>query len=241
MCLVNKAVYIAKYASAETCQKLYGYVPDDNKKHPLQWTATGEQFAVPYVFKTLFSKEDITFDDMCETFSVTSALYLDMNEHLPDVSGCEKELSKLESKYKKGQLSDITFESESQSLITKIAEGHNYRFIGKVGQFCPIKPGCGGGLLMREKDGKYYAAGGTTGYRWLESEMVSQLGKEADVDRSYYDNLVTDAVGTITAYGDFEWFVSDDPYIGPEFEVGPEFEIGGYMNHPVYEDDLPFY
>ena len=214
MCLVNDAVYIAKYASEETCEKLYGYVPGENKDHPLTWTATGTQFQVPYVFKTLFSREAIEFEDMCETKSVSKgALYLDKNEHLPDVSGYEKELSKLEDKYKKGQLSDILFESGCAELNEKIEEGHSYHFVGKVGQFCPIKAGCGGAVLYRNQDDKYYAATGTTGYRWLESNMVKELGKEDDIDRSYYINLVDDAVATISEYGDFEWFVSDDPYI----------------------------
>lgn len=198
MCLVNDAVYIAKYKDG---------------KHAGEWTATGTQFAVPYVFKKLFSGEDIVFEDMCETKSVSSALYLDMNEGLPDVSHEEKEFDKLESQYKKGQISDMMFEEGCNVLNEAIEKGHSYRFIGKIGQFCPIKDGCGGGLLMREKDGKYYAATGSKGYRWLESEMVRELEKEADIDRSYYDKLVDDAVKTISEYGDFEWFVSDDPYI----------------------------
>ena len=66
---------------------------------------------------------------------------------------------------------------------------------------------------MREKDGKYYAATGSKGYRWLESEMVKELDKIDDVDRSYYDKLVDDAVNTISKYGDFEWFISEDPYV----------------------------
>ena len=41
-----------------------------------KWTATGKQFQVPYVFKTLFSHEKIEFEDMCETFSTTSAAVL---------------------------------------------------------------------------------------------------------------------------------------------------------------------
>lgn len=65
MCLVNDAVYIAKYDSGE-------------------WTATGTQFQVPYVFKTLFSHEPIVFEDLCETKSVSTALYLDFDENLPD-------------------------------------------------------------------------------------------------------------------------------------------------------------
>ena len=191
MTLVNDAVYIAKYKDGVECEKLYGYIPDKNKKKAGKWDATGTQFQVPYVFKTLFSKEPIEFEDMCETKSVSSALYLDMNEKLPE-----------------GE--------------------HNYQFIGKVGLFCPIKPGCGGGELVREakdKKGntKYDSATGASGYRWLESEMVRVLAKENDIDRSYYDKLVTDAIygrdnGSkhipgISDFGDFEWFVSDDPYI----------------------------
>ena len=66
---------------------------------------------------------------------------------------------------------------------------------------------------MREKDGKYYAATGSKGYRWLEAEMVKELGKEDDINRLYYDNMVMDAIDTISKYGDLEWFISDDPYV----------------------------
>jgi len=189
MCLVNDAVYIAKTASKEKCEELYGYVPGDNKKKPEKWTATGTQFAVPYVFKKLFSKEDIVFEDLCETKSVSSALYLDMNESLS-------------------------------------VDDHNYIFIGKVGQFCPIKEGCGGGLLMRQTTSKtgeisYAAATGSKGHRWLESEMVKVLEKESDIDRSYYDKMVDDSVKTIDNWGDFEWFASDQPYDRYNNEILP--------------------
>lgn len=214
MCLVNDAVYIAKYKDAEECQQRYGYTPKKNAKKGGTWDATGKQFQVPYVFKTLFSKEPIEFDDMCETFSVKSALYLDMNEKLPDVSMLEKQLDKLETDYKKGKISDITFEPEAKELIEGIAEGHDYHFVGKVGQFCPILPGKGGGLLRREQNGNYYAATGTTGYRWLESESIRGLpDAESYIDKFYYNKLVDDAVGAISKYCDFEWFVSDDPYV----------------------------
>lgn len=72
---------------------------------------------------------------------------------------------------------------------------------------------------MRETENKktgekgYAAAASSKGYRWLESEMVRELGKEESIDLSYYDNMVTEAVKTISQYGDFEWFVSDDPYV----------------------------
>ena len=240
MCLVNKSTYIAKYATPEQCEAMYGYIPKDNKKHPGQWTATGDQFKVPYVFKTLFSKEAIEFEDLCETFSVKSALYLDMNEDLEDVSGLEKELDKLEKKIKKhqkdnpGQTYPEEWDTEIDTLDKQISDGHAYIFIGKVGQFCPIKDGCHGGLLMREQNGTYYAATGTTGYRWIESEMVRDMHKEADINREYFDTLVTDAVHDISEYCDFEWFRSDEPVPIPN--KMPEF-----MNIPEdTPEELPF-
>ena len=230
MCLVNDAVYIAKYKDPSECEKLYGYVPGDNKKHNGEWTATGAQFAVPYLFKKLFSKEPIEFDDLCETFAVSKGdLYLDMNENLPDVSDYEKELKKLESDYKKGKLSDTTFELKSLELTDLIKDGHDLHFVGRVGQFCPILPGHNGGILYRVNDGKRYAAPGSTGYRWLESEKVRLLEKEDCVDRSFYDKLVVEAIETISMYGDFEWFVSDDPYI-------PKPRLNDFMNIP---EDAP--
>lgn len=84
MCLVNDAVYIARYDTAEACQARYGYMPKNNRKHGGEWTATGAQFQKPIVFKKLFSKEEITFDDLCETKNVTTSMYLDMNEKMPE-------------------------------------------------------------------------------------------------------------------------------------------------------------
>ncbi len=154
-CLVNDAVYIARYKGGDK----------DGK-----WVAVGAQFQHPYVFKTLFSKEKLLFDDLCETKAVTSSLYLDMNEG-----------------FREGE--------------------HNYHFVGRVGRFCPIKPGCGGGILLREKDGKYYAATGSKGYRWLEAEMVKSLGKEGDIDYAYFNTLKEEAKKTIEQYGSFDWFL----------------------------------
>lgn len=196
MCLVNDAVYIAKYDTGK-------------------WTATGTQFQVPYVFKTLFSKEPIAFEDMCETKSVTGgALYLDMNENLPIMDGPEKELAWRNKEIAGNSdfigYKDPAFKNVSDDeLRNMISTAHNYVFVGRVGQFCPIKQGGGGGILLREKDGKYYAAAATKGYRWLESETVKELHNEALIDRSYYNKLVDDAVETISKYGDFEAFVAD--------------------------------
>ena len=105
MTLVNEAVYIARYADEETCMKQFNYIPGDNKKAIAKgkmWTPTGKQFSVPYVFKTLFSHEEIEFKDLCETFSVMKGnLYLDHTEGKPDVSEYEKVLKDLNSAYNK--------------------------------------------------------------------------------------------------------------------------------------------
>lgn len=220
MCLVNDAVYIARYASSEYCDKTYGYIPGDNAKNENKWTATGKQFAVPYVFKNLFSKEEVIFDDMCETFSVSKGdIYLDTNENLADVSGYEDELKKLETKHKKGDVADDIFESESKRLSEKISKGHDLHFVGRVGSFTPIKAGNNAATLYRVSDGKRYAVSGTKGYRWLESEMVVELDKKDLVDKTYYNKLIDDAVETISQYGDFEWFVSDEPYEGSNLQL----------------------
>lgn len=238
MCLVNDAVYIAKYKDPDECMAMYGYIPDDNKKHKDDpWTATGKQFAVPYVFKTLFSKEKIEFNDLCETFSVSKGdLYLDINETLPDVTEFEKELNKLETKYRKGTLSDTTFEPEYNRLKEEISKGHNLIFVGRVGQFTPILPGNNAGVLYRVNEGKNYAASGSTGFRWLESEKVKELGKEDLVDYGFYNKLVDDAVEVISKHCDFEWFTSDEPYIPPE-------PTPGFMHIPDWapEPEIPFY
>jgi energy-coupling factor transporter ATP-binding protein EcfA2 len=68
ICLVNDAVYIAR-------------VSDTEGDH---WTAVGAQFQHPYVFKTLFTGEPITFDDLCETKSVSQGvMYLDFEHDRP--------------------------------------------------------------------------------------------------------------------------------------------------------------
>ena len=156
MCLVNNAVYIAY-------EKGKG------------WTATGTQFAVPYVFKKLFSHEKIEFDDLCQTIAVQNGgeLDLDFNENLPE-----------------GE--------------------HDFKFVGKVGRFCPIKEGCGGAQIFRVKDDKYFAPSGTKGYRWLEAEDVITNNIQDNIDMSYYDKLADEAIKTISEFGDFERFAVDE-------------------------------
>ena len=146
-CLVNDAVYIAR--------------KDD------EWTAVGAQFQHPYVFKTLFSHEPITFDDMCETKQVTQgAMWLD--------------------------------------------DGDARTFVGRAGLFVPVTQESGGAQLLRVKDDKAYAVTGTKGYFWVEAEVAKYMkGEDLEIDLSYFERLVEEAVKTIDYYGSFDQFVSD--------------------------------
>jgi hypothetical protein len=163
LALVNDAVYVAKTVDG---------------REPSHWTATGAQFQHPYVFKTLFSHEELQFEDYCETKQVTSALYLD-------------------------------FEDPDRPMA--LVDGSRRRFVGRIGSFIPVKPDCGGGTLVREKDGKLYAATGTKGYLWAEAEVIRNNGKPVEevVDMSYFRKLVDDSIATINKFGDAEAFIDD--------------------------------
>lgn len=226
-CLVNDAVYVAKKDLQDPdyfkeAQKAF----DEKTDLPTRWTATGTQFQIPYVFKKCFSHEPIEFSDLCETKEVKTVMHLDMNENLDDGKQAVYErLKEVRAKAAAGEkltkpesqmlYDDVFSEITDDELAAKLASYHSYKFIGRVGLFSPIKPGCGGGELVREqlkKDGVtgFDAVVGTKGYRWLESEEVRKQKKEQDIDLSYYDNLVNSAIDTISKFGDYEWFVSDD-------------------------------
>ena len=147
MCLVNKAVYV------DYCDG--------------HWSATGAQFQHPYVFKELFSNEELDIKDVAETKSVTTALYLN--------NGTE--------------------------------DNPEMEFVGKTGAFVPVNRG--GGILLREKDGNYHAASGSTGYRWVQFEAFKNAHPDdwkEWVDWSYFEGLADTAKAAVGEYGDFEAF-----------------------------------
>lgn len=245
ICLVNDAVYIALRDKndpgwKDECEK----AAKNGKPEPTRWTATGAQFQHPYVFKTLFSHEPIEFRDLCETKTVTSALYLDMNEKLSDVSLEEKDLEKLMKRVKSllkaimydGSYDDWLKEKEWHShnpeisdngaepifeelkdlakdreVLNEIIEkGHNYIFVGKAGSFCPVRVGQGGGVLVREKDGKFYAATGSKGFRWREGESIRGANRMDLIDIGYFEDLAHTARKAIEEYGPFDEFASEE-------------------------------
>lgn len=104
----------------------------------------------------------------------------------------------------------------------------NLKFIGRIGLFTPVVEGCGGGELVRpmeKRDGtiSYDSITGSKGYRWLESETVKE--RPECVDYSYYNKMVDNAIETIDKFGDYEWFIGDEPYQG----------------YPLNEDGSPNY
>lgn len=217
ICLIDKAQYIAAYMDPAKCTDIYGYAPGENVEyieecgHP--WTATGDEFQRPYIFKTLFSGEPIVFDDFCETNSVAKgAIYLDMNEGMPNVDIWEKELDRRITNANspdkpKMKLNPKMADLSDDDIREEIAKGHNYQFIGRVGRFYPIAPGKGGGLQMVLRDGKYNSVSGSKGYRWLEAELVKNLHKEDDRDIRYHDEMVRSSIAKFNKFGSFDRFI----------------------------------
>lgn len=262
MCLVNDAVYVALRdredpSWKDECEKAKKKAEETNSvyQEPTRWTATGAQFQHPYVFKHLFSGEEVTFRDLCETKTVTSALYLDMNENLSDVTEYEKNLDKLVKRAKTllktegyfgsweewpewrkqnpdaqdshggviyGELDDLV--KDQEVLKELIAKGHNYIFVGKAGCFCPVLKGTGGGILVREKDGKFNAATGSKGFRWRESESISGADRMNIIDMGYFENLARVAKEAIETYGDFDAFVTESSEVPNYISIDEEAE-----------------
>ncbi len=102
-CLINDAVYIAR---------------SDGK-----WTAVGAQFQHPYVFKTLFSHEEIEFNDLCETKNVTKGrIYLDKlgSENIEDMKHVGRTGSFMPVKYDGG-------------VLWRVQDGKKYHVTGTKG------------------------------------------------------------------------------------------------------------
>ena len=164
MCLVNDAVYIAK--------DKYG------------WHATGAQFQHPIVFKTLFSKEDISVEDYYETKSVTTALYLDFKE----------EVHEGEHNYK--------FIGKAGRFVPVIPGAGGGVLLRKNTEVIDDSRFDNGTAEKKGIDRRYFsAAAGTKGFLWMEAEMNRSLGLEGSIDKSYSAKLVDAAVEKINQFG----------------------------------------
>lgn len=206
--IANKAAYIGRLK--------------DNDGNLGDWVAVADEFKEPYVYKTLFSGETPTFKDVCQTKSVKTAMYLDMNEDLGEMDATlVKEMSKLATKIKKDTATAFDIERYDE-LCQEEAKYHNYIFVGRVGSFVPIEPGYGGGILVRKEGDGMNSVESTKGYRWLESNIVKGTELEKHIDMSYYRKLCQAAIDDISAYCDFNWFISDEKYVRQRYMNPPE-------------------
>lgn len=101
MVLVNKAVYIAKYAFP----------------HEGEWTATGKQFQEPYVFKKLFTKEPIEFKDYVQTKQVKTAMYLAFPNQEPHFVGKVGSFVPIKPEHGGGELLRMNSEGEIKDAV----------------------------------------------------------------------------------------------------------------------------
>jgi hypothetical protein len=102
-CLVNDAVYIARAGD--------------------KWTAVGAQFQHPYVYKSLLSKEELTFSDFCETKNVTQgAMYLDFSE-----------TGEIENMVHVGRTGSFVPVKENGGTLWRIKDGNKYAVTGTKG------------------------------------------------------------------------------------------------------------
>ena len=185
ICLVNDAVYVCKYTDDPENEDMAG-----------KWDATGKQYQVPYVFKTVFSHEPIVFDDLCETKSTSSALYLDFNEGLPENEHNYQFIGKT------GRFTPV---------VDGSGGGELYRDAGND-KFARVE----GTSRPKEKGKK------VSGYRWYESVTIKDNEEfKAKIDYSYYNILVDKAIDNMSRFGDVEIFTSDEPM--PIEEPVPDF------------------
>lgn len=107
-CLVNDAVYIAR----------------DGEK----WEAVGAQFQHPYVFKTMFSNEDLQFDDFCETKQVSKgSMYMDheLDKPMALVEG-------MSFVGRTGRFTPVT-EGAGGGILYRVHDGKTYAVTGTKG------------------------------------------------------------------------------------------------------------
>jgi hypothetical protein len=99
----------------------------------------------------------------------------------------------------------LDFEGSKPMALSQIPA--EMKFIGRTGRFTPVKEDWGGGILYRVQDGKAYAAAGTKGHFWVESEVAKDIYERAAIDMSYFEKLVDDARKTLEKFGNVEEFI----------------------------------
>ena len=175
-CLVNDAVYIAR----ENVVNKDGTVEwDIDANRPVaHWEAVGAQFQHPYVYKTLFTHEEITFDDLCETKQVQKgAIYIDpKNRPKPELG-----------------------DEEDMQFVGRIGRFVPVRDESKLG---------GTLWRFNSEDGKFYAVAGTKGYRWIDAKLAAEFGSFEDIEMDFFEQLANEGREKIEKYGPFEVLIN---------------------------------
>lgn len=169
--LVNDAVYIARETiqTAEGCEQ--------------KWTAVGAQFQHPYVFKTLFTGEEVGFNDFCETKQVVQgAMYLDFRPEVPGMPHTD----------------DMHFVGRTGRFVPVLA-GYGGGTLYRVKDEKPYAVAGTKGYLWVEasvawsiaKDGDGTPFGSDTGF----------------IDMRYFNKLAEDARNAIDYFGEYTRFI----------------------------------
>lgn len=235
LCLVNDAVYICKYTNDPANGKSAGQwegTGDQFKKKSSPYTFKTLFSHEPIDFKDLCVTQTVKvglgiYLDMDESLPDDAALVSEQEKLLRKWKKVGYELnSDNDFRLTNGEaptLSDIPSRKAEQytkdvyhsdyvrlaELEQEIKRCHDYHFVGKAGLFCPIRPGMGGGRLVRDNKGKFANTAGSTGYRWLEAERVKKLHMEDCIDLEYFEEIKRKAIDTINLYGDFETFANN--------------------------------
>ena len=198
MCIVNGSTYIAKVADG---------------KHAGEWVAVAAQFQHPFVFKTLFSGEQLVFNDFCEIKEVKTSMVLDFNEGLNDGEHRYEYVGKIGSyvPVKDGFGGGILLRDKGD-LYKKQYESWKANPYDKSG-----KP--------KPEPSRYSSVTGADGYRWLNAEVVKKFPEEkwrSMIDIRYFQKLVDEAKDAISVYGDFDQFINYSSVVDyPADEVSP--------------------
>lgn len=156
LALINKSVFVGETIDGE-------------------WKVKGAQFAVPYVYKKLFTKEDICRDDYSVVKEVRSAIYLG---DYPVREEGEK-------------LADFKQRKQAFDIPTRCT------FVGRIARVYASNTGMDV-IRYDSKKGTMGFVQDTKGHKWrLYSDFVSNK----DIDMSYYNNLVIDAIKAINKVG----------------------------------------
>jgi energy-coupling factor transporter ATP-binding protein EcfA2 len=167
-CLVNDAVYVAGIKM----------VPWEEGYPKYKWTTVGAQFQHPYVFKSLFSGDELIFDDYCEARSVVKGtMYL--------YKGSEKPVN--------GVLN---------------GDAALMKHVGRTGLFVPVEKDGGALYRFNDGKYYAVSGTKGHLWLEADTAIERGEQDDLEIDVSYFEKLKEEAIAAIEKFGSFEEFVS---------------------------------